>query len=100
MLLAATDMLLVIIALFLLGLVGLVLGGIMYGLQLIGWLWRVLFVRREGSRIQPYVNAHEVQPGRAICYHPKCGHINRPGSRYCSMCGWPLEHHQNVNAYG
>jgi hypothetical protein len=100
MILAATDMLLVIIALFLLGLVGLVLGAIMYGLQLIGWLWRVLFVRRDVSQHQPYAIAHKAQQGRGVCHHPKCGHINRPGSRYCSMCGWPLEQHQNVNAYG
>jgi hypothetical protein len=43
-------------------------------------------------------------PGRiqtsGTCPHPRCGHQNAPGSRYCGRCGRPLRRLSDVEFYG
>lgn len=100
MLLASGDPILFIGALFVLGLVGLLLTIIMYGVKLFVWLGRVLAGPPGYKQVPSDQPAVSDEPNQAFCPRPNCGHINRSKARYCAVCGLALDQYTAVNAYG
>ncbi len=48
---------------------------------------------------------HAAGTGRAMpaaraCRNQRCGHVNRPGARYCARCGGSLGNLIDVDSYG
>lgn len=97
------ELLLILGALFVLGLIGLVLSVVMYGVQLLKWLGKVLFSAPQDRPALERENPPAVIPPAAehvVCPRPNCGHVNRAAARFCAVCGCSLQNLSPVNAYG
>lgn len=104
------DLILIIGALFVLGLLGLLLSMAMYGFKLIKWLGQVLYralIGQPDQRLQPQNKTPPaptaqipMTPDRIMCQRPNCGHVNRTPARFCAVCGCALQNTSPVNAYG
>jgi hypothetical protein len=39
-------------------------------------------------------------PAERVCGHPRCGHVNPGGARYCARCGSSLGPLVDIDSYG
>jgi len=89
------DLMLWIVGLFVLGVLAFVTLIVTVVLRAIVGVLRALFGggRREAA-------ATRASGSRTVCPHPRCGHLNRRGARFCGRCGRSLSSLHELDAYG
>ncbi|MFH1746761.1 MAG: zinc ribbon domain-containing protein [Planctomycetota bacterium] len=99
--LLADSVILIVGGLILVGIIGFFAMSVALVVRFLGFVFRTL----TGAS-NPRLPAR--QPGRELsadqrhdtCPHPRCGHVNRYGSRFCARCGRALSGRGKVDAYG
>lgn len=49
-------------------------------------------VALRGARPEDRPPPPSPSPDGRRCADPRCSHVNRPGARFCAVCGRPLDH--------
>ncbi len=75
-----------------------VIGLAVLAVTLLARLVQFVFRLVAGMPADPRPVLH--QDGRSVCPHPRCGHTNPEGARYCARCGRPFSRDRDLDAYG
>ena len=93
--LLADSVILVFIGLMAIGIIGFFAMSVVLVVRFLSFVFRALAGSTQEQPATP-----RFEPRHDVCPHPRCGHVNRQGARYCARCGRPLGQHSDVDAYG
>lgn len=93
--LLADGFVLIVGALFVLGVVGLIVTAVALVVRCLRLLFRAVTGTNSGRR-----QLAGARGGRLICPEPRCGQANPADARYCARCGRPFQHDHDLDAYG
>ncbi len=94
--LLADSVILIVGGLILVGIVGFFAMSVALVVRFLGFVFRAITGAPRGQALP----AASAEKRHDACPHPRCGHVNRYGARYCARCGRVLGGHGNVDAYG
>ena len=90
------SVIVIVVGLILIGIIGFFVMLVALGVRFIGFVVRAV---SGAGRTEPRKRPLSGKRGDP-CPHPRCGHANRPGARYCARCGRSLHQPNTVDAYG
>lgn len=96
MLMGSADIVVWVFLLILIGIVGFFVMSVVLVARFLGFLLRLL-TGRSGERVHHPVRSDG--PG-GVCSHPRCGHCNPPGARFCRRCGRGFHVEVSADTYG
>ena len=95
--LLADSFILIVGALFLIGIIGFFVMSVALVVRFLGFVFRSITGTGTHRRIAVVSRLDE---RHEVCPHPRCGNVNRTGARFCARCGRSLGQHNDVDAYG
>lgn len=94
---ATGDLILWIGLLFVIGIAGFFVMSVVLVVRFIGYVGRLVF---GGGSPTKRVQAAARDRQGVVCSHPRCGHANPFGARYCRRCGRAFRAAYEFDTYG